>query len=134
MRGRAFAQVIAAATLLVAGCAAVEPPPTVKPVPDADPSPPRVQPRAEPPAVEGSPYACDNDLTVHARFANDTVTLAGLPQGEEVLLRDAGGVTPEQTVWSNERLRAEFGLPPGGAGAVLQLLQPQALTLHCQRQ
>ncbi|WP_427914280.1 hypothetical protein ACPWT1_04885 [Ramlibacter sp. MMS24-I3-19] len=50
------------------------------------------------------------------------------------MLRDAGGVTPEQTVWSNDRLRAEFGLPPGDAGAVLHLLQPQASTVRCQRQ
>lgn len=123
-----------AAVMLVAGCASVEPPPAVVSVPDADPAPPRVQPQAESPAAQGVPYACDNGLTVHARFGEGAVTVSGLPQGEEVLLRDAGGVTPEQTVWSNEHLRAEFGLPPGSGGASLQLLQPQALTLHCQRQ
>lgn len=133
MTTRAVMHAIAAVTLLVAGCTSVEPPPAVMPLPAADPAPPEVQPRAEPPAAQGLPYVCDNGLTVHARFGEGAVTLSGLPQGEEVLLRDAGGVTPEQTVWSNEHLRAEFGLPPGGSGASLQLLQPQALTLHCQR-
>jgi hypothetical protein len=39
-------------------------------------------------------------------------------RGDDVLLRDAGG-QGAQTVYSNPRLRAEFGLGEGGREAVL---------------
>lgn len=135
MRPPAFVHAIAAGLLLsVAGCASVDPPPAT-PAPDTAPAPPQVQAPAEPPrVVEGIAYACDDGRTVHVRVEQDTVAIAGLARGDEVLLRDAGGITPEQTVWSNERLRAEFGLPPGGDGAELQLLQPAPATLHCRRE
>lgn len=118
---------------LIAACASVDPAPAPEPAPApaASPAAAPVTPDASP--VDGTTYACDTGLTVHARFGDSAVTVSGLPAGEEVLLRDAGGVTPEQTVWSNERLRAEFGLPPGGQGAELQLLQPSPSTLHCRR-
>ena len=141
MTVRSLVQLLAAGLLLlVAGCAAVDPPPAA-PALRTDPPPhqterdaaPDVKPSAEPSGARGVPYACDNALTLHARFREDTLTLSGLGQGEETLLRDAGGVTPEQTVWSNDRVRAEFGLPPGGEGAVLHLLQPPASTLNCRR-
>lgn len=120
--------------LLSAACAAVDPPAAAPtPVPAAASAQPIVSPSVAV-AVQGVRYACDNGLTLRARFEDGTVTLAGLPQGDELLLRDAGGVTPEQTVWSNERLRAEFGLPPAGEGAALHLLQPPGATFTCQRQ
>ena len=51
----------------------------------------------------------------------------------EVLLRDAGGLTPTQTVYSNPRMRAEFGLGAAGNQAVLRyLLQP--VVLRCARE
>ena len=140
MRVRSLVQLLAAGLLLLAaGCAAVDPPPPAAPAVRNDPAPhetdaePNAKPNAEPSLAEGTPYACDNGLTLHARFREDTLALSGLGQGEETLLRDAGGVTPEQTVWSNDRVRAEFGLPPGGEGAVLHLLQPPASTLNCRR-
>ena len=141
MRVRSLVQLLAAGLLLLlAGCAAVDPPPAAPALRIDPPShqterdaAPSVKPSAEPSAAEGAPYACDNGFTLHARFREDTLALSGLGQGEETLLRDAGGVTPEQTVWSNDRVRAEFGLPPGGEGAVLHLLQPPASTLNCRR-
>ena len=141
MTVRSLVQLTAAGLLLVAGCASVDPPSPPATALRADPAPrqpegepePYVKPGKEPSAADGVPYACENGPTLHVRFREDTLMLSGLGQGEETLLRDAGGITPEQTVWSNERLRAEFGLPPGGEGAVLHLLQPPASTLNCRR-
>ena len=142
MTTRSLVQIAATGMLLLAaGCASVDLPPPAAPALRTDTAPPQIVPGAQPDvkpgadssATDGAPYACDNGVTVRARFREDTLTLSGLAHGEETLLRDAGGVTPEQTVWSNDRLRAEFGLPPAGQGAVLHLLQPEASTLHCQR-
>lgn len=129
--------VVAALALVLGACASVDPAPAPAPAPEPVPAP-AASPAAVPIAPDASPtdgtrYACDTGITVSARFGDGAVTVSGLPAGEEVLLRDAGGVTPEQTVWSNERLRAEFGLPPGGEGAELQVLQPSPATLHCRR-
>jgi len=143
MTTRTLVQVAATGMwLFAAGCAAVDPPPlpTVA-ASRTESAPPQGLPQAgsnaraeaESSSGDGAAYDCDNGLTVHARFREDTLTLSGLPQGEETLLRDAGGVTPEQTVWSNDRLRAEFGLPPDTEGAAVHLLQPQLSTLHCRR-
>jgi len=50
-----------------------------------------------------------------------------------VLLRDAGGTTPLQTVYTNARLRAEFGLGVSGREAILRYpLVP--LVARCVRQ
>lgn len=87
----------------------------------------------EPPvsASSGSPvYACEQNLQFSVRFVNDTAVLKGA-RGDDVLLRDAGG-QGEQTVYSNPRLRAEFGLGAGGREAVLQYLQ-QPLMVRCLR-
>ena len=52
--------------------------------------------------------------------------------GSDVLLRDAGGITPQQTVYSNARMRAEFGLGASGREAILRYpLAP--LVAHCVR-
>jgi hypothetical protein len=49
-----------------------------------------------------------------------------------VLYRDAGGTTPQQTVYANPRLRAEFGLGATGREAILHYpLLP--LTARCVR-
>lgn len=128
-------QTVAAALLvLVAGCASVEPgPPALAPEPAPAAPLPGLQSPPRPAETIGTPFVCDDGLTVHVRFGEGSVTLFGLPEGDQVLLRDAGGVTPEETVWSNERLRAQFGLPPSGQGAVLHVLEPQPSTLHCRR-
>lgn len=82
-------------------------------------------------ASSGPPvYACEQNLKFSVRFVNDTAVLKGA-RGDDVLLRDAGG-QGAQTVYSNPRLRAEFGLGNGGREAVLQYLQ-QPLMARCLR-
>lgn len=82
-------------------------------------------------ASSGPPvYACEQNLKFSVSFANDTAVLKGA-RGDDVLLRDAGG-QGAQTVYSNPRLRAEFGLGASGREAVLQYLQ-QPLMARCLR-
>ena len=76
-------------------------------------------------------YRCDGGIRFSVAFANDTAVLKGT-RGDEVLLRDAGG-QGGQTVYSNPRLRAEFGLGAGGREAVLRYLQPP-LVARCVRE
>lgn len=79
----------------------------------------------------GAPlYRCGQDMQFTVRFVNNTAVLKGA-RGDDVLLRDAGG-QGTQTVYSNPRMRAEFGLGDGGREAVLQYLQ-QPLTARCVR-
>jgi hypothetical protein len=40
------------------------------------------------------------------------------------VLRDAGGTTPQQTVYSSTQLKVEFGLDPQARGARLNLVSP----------
>ena len=75
-------------------------------------------------------YRCEQGLQFTVRFVNDTAVLKGA-RGDDVLLRDAGG-QGAQTVYSNPRLRAEFGAGAGGREAVLQYLQ-QPLVARCVR-
>ena len=65
------------------------------------------------------------------RFIDDSAVINGI-RGFEVLLRDTGGVTPEQTVFSNARIRAEFGHGANGRDA-LSRYPPEALELRCVR-
>ena len=84
-----------------------------------------------PPATASIPaYRCEQGLRFTVRFVNDTAVLKGA-RGDDVLLRDAGG-QGAQTVYSNPRLRAEFGAGAGGREAVLQYLQPP-LVVRCMR-
>ncbi|WP_426147990.1 hypothetical protein [Polaromonas sp. DSR2-3-2] len=78
-------------------------------------------------ATSASPvYRCEQGLQFTVRFVNDTAVLKGA-RGDDVLLRDAGG-QGAQTIYSNPRLRAEFGLGAGGRETVLQyLLQPSVI-------
>lgn len=77
-------------------------------------------------------YRCENALEFRARFIDDTAVLDSA-RGRDVLLRDAGGVGDRQTVYSNPRMRAEFGLGTNGHEAVLHYpLQP--LVLRCVQQ
>ena len=82
--------------------------------------------------AEAARYRCENDVGFTVRFANDSATVNS-NRGYEVLLRDAGGLTPSQTVYSNLRMRAEFGLGTAGNQAILRyLLQPVAV--RCVRE
>jgi hypothetical protein len=80
---------------------------------------------------EADRYRCENDIAFTVRFANDSATINS-NRGYEVLLRTAGGLTSSQTVYSNPRMRAEFGLGATGKEAILRyLLQP--VVVRCVR-
>ena len=72
---------------------------------------------AGPSASEPSRYRCNGAMEFTVSFSNGTAILKGA-RGDDVLLRDAGG-QGAQTVYSNPRMRAEFGLGVGGREAVL---------------
>lgn len=78
-------------------------------------------------------YRCDNGVAFTARFDNGTAVIDAGARGTETLLRDAGGMTPQQTVYSSTSLKAEFGLEPDGRGAKLSYLAP-ALEAKCVRE
>ena len=118
------------------GCA-FAPPVTLAPSPAA----PQPATQASPPAGAAPPvlsspvagltrYRCDQGVEVTVRFSDGTALLDSAARGHELLLRDAGGLTPQQTVYSNSRLRAEFGLGGAGREATLRYLAP-ALVAHC---
>jgi hypothetical protein len=77
-------------------------------------------------------YRCEHDVEFTVRFVDDTALLDAGPRGYDVLYRDAGGITPQQTVYSNPRARAEFGLGASGSEAILRYpLLP--LVVRCVR-
>ena len=94
---------------------------------------------AEAPSTSGSPgeaparYRCEHDIEFTVRFVDDSAMLDAGPRGADLLLRDAGGTTPQQTVYSNGRMRAEFGLGVNGREAILRYALPP-LVAHCVRQ
>ena len=82
--------------------------------------------------AEAPLYRCENAIEFRVRFIDNSAVLDG-SRGYDVLYRDAGGVTPSQTVYSNIRMRAEFGLGPSGRVAILRYpLLP--LVLRCVRE
>ena len=81
--------------------------------------------------TEAPLYRCENAIEFRARFIDNSAVLDG-SRGYDVLYRDAGGVTPSQTVYSNIRMRAEFGLGSSGREAILRYpLLP--LVVRCVR-
>lgn len=66
----------------------------------------------------GQLYRCEHGIEFRVKFVDDTAVLDG-PGGSDILNRDAGGQGPQQTVYSNPRMRAEFGLGAGGREARL---------------
>jgi hypothetical protein len=110
------------------GC--VSPPPAPAPV---TPAPaPAATTVPVPPATALQRYRCDQNFEFTVRFMDDSAVIDAGSRGNDVLLRDAGGVTPQQTVYSNPRLRAEFGLGAGGREAILRYLSPQ-LVVNCAK-
>ena len=95
--------------------------------------------KPEPPATPGAPaagtqrYRCDQGIAFTVRFADDSAMLDAGPRGSDVLLLYAGGATPQQTVYSNTRMRAEFGLGASGREAMLRYAAPP-LAAHCVRE
>lgn len=76
-------------------------------------------------------YRCEAGVEFTARFIDNTAVLDG-SRGYDVLYRDAGGMGEQQSVYSNPRMRAEFGPGPGGREAILRYpLLP--LVLRCVR-
>lgn len=109
--------------------------PTASPAPVPPLSPPAPPAGAMPvpaPVAGLAHYRCDQGIEFTVRFRNDTALLDSVSRGNEVLLRDAGGLGPQQSVYSNARLRAEFGLGASGREAILRYLAP-ALVTHCMR-
>lgn len=98
------------------------------PAPAAQPSPP---PPPERPA--GLVLACDGGERLSVRTFPDEVHVAGLGPQVEVLLRDAGGLTPLQAVYSNPRWRAWFGLGADARQVEFQQVDPGSRTLRCRR-
>ncbi len=76
-------------------------------------------------------YSCEHGITFTARFVDDTAVLDGA-RGREVLYRDAGGVSPSQSVYANTRMRAEFGQGATGREALLRYAEPPLL-VRCAR-
>jgi hypothetical protein len=79
--------------------------------------------------MAGDRYRCEQDIAFSVRFVDDSAIIDST-SGGDVLFRDAGGTTPQQTVFSNTRVKAEFGLGESGREAVLRYpLLP--LTVQC---
>lgn len=69
--------------------------------------------------LSGSPhYRCEHGIEFMAQFVGDSVLLKG-PRDYDLLSRDARGSSEKQPVYSNARMRAEFGLGASGREALL---------------
>ena len=121
---------------LVAGCA-TRPAPEPIPAP-APPSAPVVAPDPAPVAEPAPPspattsYECGDGTRLRVLPQGDVLVVEELPGGPYRLGRDAGGFTPEHTVWSGPQLRVELGLGPKGDVALVQSLYPPH-TVECRR-
>lgn len=121
------------AALVLEGCASHSRP--------APPVPPQSTPASAslpPPAAAASKprlphYACDDGMAFDARFGDDDVQLLFASGETETLMRDAGGTSPQQTVYSSTRMKAEFGLEPDARGAKLNVAEP-ARSVRCMRE
>ncbi|WP_348065110.1 hypothetical protein [Polaromonas sp.] len=67
-------------------------------------------------------YRCEHGVDFSVRFVDDSALIESSRESD-VLFRDAGGQGPSQPVYGNTRMRAEFGLGPGGREAVLHYPQ-----------
>ena len=67
----------------------------------------------------GPHYRCEHGIEFNVKFVDNTAILSG-SGGHDVLLRDAGGQGEKQTVYTNPRMRAEFGLGSSGKEAILR--------------
>ena len=78
-------------------------------------------------------FRCDHEIQFTVRFGDDSAQLDAGTRGSETLLRDAGGTSPQQTVYSSTTMKAEFGLGDDGREAKLHLVSPP-LEAHCVRE
>jgi hypothetical protein len=132
---RALRSALLSAAFLSACATAPKPqtPAAAPPAPAAAAPAPAPAAPAPAAAATGTHYRCDHGLEFSVRYGADSAVVDAGQQGRDELLRDAGGVTPRQAVYSNERLRAEFGLGENGQGAVLHYAEPP-LVAHCTRE
>lgn len=131
-RRKAVLAVVLAAAVLGA-CTS---PPTVAPAPTVPTTPavPAPAAAASSPGAAALPrYRCDQGIAFTVRQGEDSVTIDAGARGRHVLLRDAGGVTPRHTVYSNDGVKAEFGLGAAGDEAILRYQEPP-LVARCQRE
>ncbi len=63
-------------------------------------------------------WRCEHGIDFRVRFVDDSALLEGA-RANEVLFRDAGGQGPQQSVYRNATMRAEFGLGASGREALL---------------
>ncbi|HEY0887924.1 MAG TPA: hypothetical protein VGE20_21710, partial [Ramlibacter sp.] len=94
---------------------------------------PVAAPASAPAAAGLVRYRCDHGIAFTVRHGEDSVTIDAGPRGRHTLLRDAGGVTPQHTVYGNDRLKAEFGLGAAGTEAILRSAEPP-LVARCMRE
>lgn len=131
---RALPSALLSAAFLSACATAPQPPQPAPSPPPAVPTPAAAPPSPAPAAAAtGTRYRCDHGLEFSVRYGADSAVVDAGQQGRDELLRDAGGITPSQAVYSNERLRAEFGMGENGQGAVLHYAEPP-LVAHCTRE
>lgn len=117
----------ALAAAVLGACTSLPPAP-----PGAAAAPSATPPSA--PAAAGLPrYRCDHGIGFTLQHGEDSVTIDAGPRGRQTLLRDAGGVTPQHTVYSNDRLKAEFGLGAANNEAILRYAEPP-LVARCVRE
>lgn len=100
-------------------------------LPSAEPDAPRDP--APAPVPRGLAFDCEDGSSFAVRFDGDAARLERAAQPPEQLGRDAGGTAPQQSVWSNERLRAEFGVGDGADEALLHPLSPAQPPVRCRR-
>jgi hypothetical protein len=131
LRPRA-ALAFALAVAILSACTSAPPAPRSAPaIPAASPVPAPAAPSALLSTAGVPQYRCEQGLAFTVKFSGDSAVVDAGPRGREVLLRDAGGVTPQQTVYSNTQLRAEFGLGVGNE-AILHFAVPP-LQVRCIR-
>lgn len=94
---------------------------------------PAAAPAGAPAAAGLARYRCDHGISFTVQHGEDSVTIDAGPRGRHTLLRDAGGVTPQHTVYSNDGLKAEFGLGAAGKEAILRSPEPP-LVARCVRE
>ena len=117
----------------VAGCA-MRPPPAPDPVPAPPPVAAEPAPAAAPPPslTDSASYECGDGTRLRVQPQGDVLVVEDVPGGPYRLGRDAGGFTPEHTVWSGPQLRVELGLGPKADVALVQSLYPPH-TVECRR-
>src|SRR5438309_784674 len=95
------------AVLLLGGCAShrAPAPPPVTETPTSPP-PPRVEEKK--PALPH--YRCDDNTEFDVSFGDGSAQLSFANREPETVLRDAGGTSLSQTVYSSTKLKIEFGL------------------------